>query len=95
MFTISFCFRTEMHCCTVFVLLLLPLTYDNLNLLGKSKKFELWRAQVIGTLKKVTWKKKMSKWDGEEMQVSCTLHFMGTTLCLNLTDKRHRIQGCF
>ena len=47
MFTISFCFRIEIHCCTGFLLLLLPLTYDNLNLLGKSKKFELWKAQVI------------------------------------------------
>ena len=94
MFTISFCFRIEIHCCTGFVLLLLLLTYDNLNLLGKSKKFKLWRAQVTGTLKKVTWKKKMRKWDGEEKQVSCTLHFMGTTLCFNLTVKRHRIQGC-
>ena len=85
MFTISFCFRIEIHCCTGFLLLLLPLTYDNLNLLGKSKKFELWKAQVIGTLKKVTWKKKISKWDGEEMQVSCTLHFMGSSLFFSLS----------
>ena len=40
-------------------------------------------------------KKENEQMDGEEMQVTCTLHFMGTTLCLNLTDKRHRIQGCF
>ena len=75
MFTISFCFRVEIHCCTGFLLLLLPLTYDNLNLLGKSKKFELWRAQVIATLKKVTLKK-----ENEQMGSGRTASIMHTSL---------------
>ena len=55
-------------------------TSDNSNLLGKSKKVRVTGpgVRVIGSSKKVTGKKKiLKKMDGDEIQVSCTLHFTG------------------
>ena len=55
-------------------------TSDNSNLLGKSKKVRVTRpgVRVIGSSKRVTGNRKiLQEMDGEEMQVSCTLHFKG------------------
>ena len=51
----------------------LLVVYDNFNLQGKSKK-----VRVIGSSRQIAGNKKMSKWDGARMQVSCTLHFKGS-----------------
>ena len=55
-------------------------TPNNSNLLGKSKKVRVTGpgVRVIGSSKKVTGNKKiLKKMDGDEIQVSCTLHFKG------------------
>ena len=63
MFTISFCFRIEIHCCTGFLLLLLPLTYDNLNLLEKIEKIRVMESS--------------SYWDFEESNLKKENEQMG------------------
>ena len=53
--------------------LYLQSTPGNSNLLGKSKK-----VRIIGSSRQIPGNKKMSKWNGARMQVSCTLHFKGS-----------------
>ena len=55
-------------------------TPDNSKLQGKSKK-----GGVIGSSNQVTENEKIRKWDGERIQVSCTLGIKKTELQLKYT----------
>lgn len=48
-----------------------------------SRRFEISGVRVISCSKQIIGNKEMRKWDGEEMQVSCTLHFK----CKELSTK--------
>ena len=81
-----------LHLGSYFTYIYIQLTPDNLNLQRKLKK-----VRVIGSLKKITVRKEISKWMGER-QLSNNESKQELTLNLNWSDKKVKTKnllGCF